>query len=85
MLHSYFSNDGRILREAERGGGVKGLPLRFSFYLIFFFNLLEKFRLPLAGGQGGGGGKALMALPLRRKKFRLPSLSTVKFNGNIGY
>ena len=36
MLHSYFSNDGRILREAERGGGVKGLPLRFSFYLIFF-------------------------------------------------
>ena len=62
----YFLNGSAI----KRGEGVKGLPLRKIIYKnifggIFFFNWSKKSRQPLRSR--GGGGKALMALPLGEK------------------
>ena len=48
-----------------RAGVVKGLALRRK--KITYFNMLKKFRLPLSSR--GGGGKALMALSLRIRKW----------------
>ena len=39
----------------------------------------KKFRLPLSSGVGGGGGKALLARPLRKELFFAASLNIQDF------